>query len=85
MAKLTKLKLNLAGVNQVMRSSGVQARLESEAKEIATRANAGLTDSKGYEARSYVQRYVAVARVGTSDMASRRHESKTSALLKALG
>ena len=73
-------KLNLRGLNEIMKSGEMQAVLNSAARQIAGQAG------DGYEIESaHPISFVAIASVRTGDAASRRDNNKNNTLLKAAG
>lgn len=73
-------KLNLAGLNALMKSGPMQAVLNDAAAKIAA------TAGEGYEVESaHSIQFVAIAAVHTGDLRSRRDNSKNNTLLKSAG
>lgn len=73
-------KLNLRGLNEVMKSSGMQGVLNQAAAQISAAAG------DGYEVESaHPISFVAIASVRTGDFAARLDNSKHNTLLKAAG
>lgn len=85
MAKV-KVKMNHAEARRIMNAPDMQVLLASLAGPIAASANASVPDgAEGYKHYVRPGKNRARAVVHTSDWATRRHNSKTNALLKALG
>lgn len=79
MAKV-KFKLNLAGLNDLMKSGEMQAVLNSAASQIASAAG------DGYEVESaHPIIFVGIAAVHAKTPEARRDNSENNTLLKALG
>ena len=78
MAKV-KFELNLAGLNEVMKSAGMQSALEA-----AGAAVAGAADGN-YGVDVHEANYVAIASIYPADRDSAIKNSKNNELLKALG
>lgn len=79
MAKKVKFELNLAGLNELMKSSEMQGALESAGRAVAN--NAG-TD---YGVRVHQASYVAIANVYPDSKQAAAENYKENTLLKALG
>lgn len=76
----TKFKLNLRGLNELMKSPEMQNVLNSAAGRIQEAAG------EGYEVESaHPISFVAIASVRTEDFRSRRDNSTNNTLLKAAG
>lgn len=79
MAKVT-FKLNLSGLNALMKSSEMQDVLNSAANQIANAAG------DGYEVEdAHSIRFVSIAAVHASTFEARRDNSENKTLLKAAG
>lgn len=74
-----KFELNLAGLNEVMKSAGMQSALEA-----AGAAVAGAADGN-YNTATHVMNYIAQTNVYPADRDSAIKNSKNNELLKALG
>ena len=74
-----KFKLNLPGLNEVMKSPGIQAQLET-----AGQAVAGIADGN-YGVDVHEANYVAIASIYPADRESAIKNAKNNELLKALG
>ena len=73
-------KLNLKGLNELMKSAAMQSVLNTAASRIAGKAG------EGYEIeQAHPISFVAIASVRTGDAASRRDNNKNNTLLKAAG
>ena len=73
-------KLNLKGLNELMKSAAMQSVLNGAASRIAGVAG------DGYETeQAHPISFVAIASVRTGDAASRRDNNKNNTLLKAAG
>lgn len=88
MAKI-KVTLNLKGINEVMTSPGVEAKLAEIGDKIASSANAQLgsgADGSTFESHVASKRHPWVARVYVTPqgMRARYHNLKHNTLLKAL-
>ena len=75
-----KVKLNLAGVNELMRSPEIQAALTEAGKTVAKSADGGT-----YEARTHLASYVAITNVYPADKKAAKANRKDNTLLKAVG
>jgi hypothetical protein len=78
MAKV-KFELNLAGLNEVMKSAGTQGALET-----AGRAVAGIADGE-YDVSTHVMNYIAQTNVYAVGLESYRKTMENNELLKAVG
>lgn len=78
MAKVT-VRLNLAGVNEVMKSAPIQAALTEAGNAVAARS--------GIECgvRTHVADYIAITNVYPASAEAARENYQTNALVKALG
>lgn len=74
----TKIKLNSAGVREMLKSESMQALLSERASEIAARAGAG------YGTDVFVGKTRANASVFVNDREAMRDEMNNNTLLKAL-
>lgn len=72
-------ELNLAGLNQLMKSAEMQAVLSSAASSIAGAAG------EGYESKVKTASFVALAKIYPTTGAAARDNVKNNTLLKALG
>lgn len=80
-----RVKVNGAGVRQLLRSRPIGDFLISQTQPIVDRANAQTPAGVSYQVFSTVGRNRSRAAAQTTDQASRRHNAETNALLKALG
>ena len=78
MAKV-KFELNLAGLNEVMKSAGVQSALEAAGQTVA-----GIADGN-YGVDVHDANFVAIASVYPADRESAIKNARNNELLKALG
>lgn len=78
MAK-ARFELNLRGLNEVMKSGGMQAHLQS-----AGEATAGMADGN-YGVRVHTADFTAIANVYPEDVESYRKNMESNELLKAAG
>ena len=75
-----KFKLNLPGLNELMKSAEMQSALNAAAGQIQARAGAG------YEVESaHPISFVAIASVRAADYKARLDNLKNNTLLKAMG
>ena len=80
MSEKTKFKLNLAGLNELMKSGEMQAVLNDAASKTAGAAG------DGYEVEAaHPISFVAIASVRAATWAARKDCSENNTLLKALG
>lgn len=80
MAEKVRFKLDLAGLNQLMKSKEMQSVLNTAANQIASAAG------DGYEVESaHSISFVAIAAVHASTQQARRENSENNTLLKAAG
>lgn len=80
MSKNTTFKLNLPGLNMLMKSGEMQSVLNSAASSIASAAGSG------YEVESaHSIKFIAIASVRAADFKARLDNSKNNTLLKAAG
>ncbi len=74
-----KFELNLPGLNQLMKSAGMQAHLQAAGEAVAGVAQGN------YGVRVHEASFVAIANVYPEDAESARRNSEDNELLKALG
>ena len=74
-----RVKLNLAGVNELMKSPEIQAACEAASDAVAAAAG------NGYGVRTHLANYVAITNVYADSAAARRDNAKNNTLLKAVG
>lgn len=79
MAKKVKFELNLAGLNELMKSAEMQAQLEDAGRAVA---NAAGSD---YGTRVHQASFVAIANVYPQSKDAAQKNYKDNTLLKALG
>lgn len=80
MSKNVEFKLNLPGLNELMKSAEMQSALNEAAGKIQARAGAG------YEIESaHSISFVAIASVRAADYKARLDNLKNNTLLKAMG
>ena len=80
MSKNVQFKLNLPGLNALMKSGEMQSVLNSAASSIASSAGAG------YEVESaHSIKFIAIASVRAADFRARLDNAKNNTLLKAAG
>lgn len=80
MAKKVKFELDLAGLNQLMKSNEMQTVLNSAAAQIAAAAG------DGYEIEAaHPIGFIGIASVRAATYKARRDNNKNDTLLKALG
>ena len=78
MAKVD-FKLNLPGLNEVMKSPGMQAHLAMAGAAVASAAGGD------YDHKTYVIRYVAVENIFPASKDAARENYQNNTLMKALG
>lgn len=79
MANNVEFKLNLPGLNELMKSSAMQAHLAQAGRAVASAAG------EDYDCSTYVLKYVAVENIYPTTMKAAMENSKSNTLLKALG
>lgn len=80
MSKDFRFKLNLRGLNELMKSGGMQSIIDGAAGQIASRAG------DGYETESaHPISFIAIASVRTGSWAARKDNNKNGTLEKAVG
>lgn len=79
MAKKVKFELNLAGLNELMKSSEMQGALEAAGSAVANNAGGD------YGVRVHQASYVAIANVYPDSKQAAAENYKENTLLKALG
>ena len=72
-----KVVLNLQGLNEIMKSQGMQEHLQRAGEEIASKAG------PGFEAHTHVADYTALCYVDAVTKEAARENSESNALLKA--
>lgn len=73
------VKLNLAGINELMKSPEIQASLEYAGEAVAAAAG------EGYETRSHVINWVAVTNVYPATREAAQDNYRNNTLQKAIG
>lgn len=80
MRKDIEFKLNLSGLNTLMKSGEMQSCLNSAANQIAGNAGAGFEVESAHPIR-----FIAIASVRATSKAAGKKDLKNNTLLKALG
>ena len=75
---MTKFELNLPGLNELMKSSEMQAILSEKGSQVAKRAG------DGYNYRTHVADFVAITNVYPETKEAAKDNYKNNTLLKAL-
>lgn len=79
-------KLNLSGLNDIMRSGEMQQLLDQKGREVMARAYGMTTDPKAeYGVTTYPIRWIAVTNVKCANGAATAENYRNNTLLKALG
>jgi hypothetical protein len=78
MIKKTEFKLNLAGLNELMKSAEMQQVLDEKGKEVASRAG------EGYGYRTHVASFVAITNVFPDTKEAAKDNYTNNTLLKAI-
>lgn len=85
MAKL-KFKLDIKGLNELMKSSEMQAVLDEKGAKIQARAQASAKDSKAEYSRSiWVGNWIAASQVRADNPEAIHENLENNTLLKAMG
>lgn len=82
-----KIEFNSAGFRQILMSDGTKSAVTSAAKKIQAEANAGVTNSQGFSANTWVGGYGGgryVASVTSIDQAAAAAESENQVLTRAV-
>lgn len=79
MSKNVEIKLNSAGIQELLKSSGIAATCEAQASAVASRAGEGYV----VEQRNYPERTGYVVKADTAEAVNDNLKNNT--LLKALG
>ena len=79
-----KIELNLAGINEMMKSPEIQAALQ-EAGEAVAGAAGGMSGGAKYGARTHLANWVAITNVYPDDAEAARANRKDNTLLHAVG
>ena len=74
-----KIKLNMRGLNELMKSPEMQAHLDRAGSAVASAAGSG------YAHRTHVADYVAITNVYAETKEAKRENSENNTLLKAVG
>ena len=77
-------KLDIRGLNALMKSGEVQAELQSKGNEVASRARAMCPEGE-YSVRTYPINWIAVCNVSAENYEAIRDGYEHNTLLKALG
>ena len=85
MSKKIKFKLNLAGVNEVMKRPSLQAMMQAKGSEIASRAAKASSDPKAqYHAETKTINWIAVTNIKCSNSEAVHENYENNTLLKSL-
>ena len=79
MANNVEFKLNLPGLNELMKSSAMQAHLAQAGRAVASAAG------EDYDCSTYVLNYVAIENIYPTSAKAAIDNSNNNTLLKALG
>lgn len=79
MAKNVEVKLNLPGLNELMKSSEMQAHLAQAGRAVASAAG------EEYDCATYVINYIAIENVFPTTVKAAIDNSNDNTLIKALG
>lgn len=79
-----RIELNLAGINELMKSAEIQAALQ-EAGEAVAQAAGGLSGGAKYAAQTHTADWVAITNVYPDDAEAARANYKDNVLLKGVG
>ena len=86
MSKKVDFKLNVQGLNQLMKSPEMQSVLDQHGAKVEQTANANATDPDAKYSRSiFVGRYVAISQVRADNGEAIHENLETNNLLKSLG
>lgn len=77
-------KLNLPGLNQLMKSSEMQGILQSKGNEVASNARSMCPEGE-YSVRTYPINWIAVCNVSAENFQAIKDGYENNTLLKALG
>ena len=85
MSKKVKFKLNLAGVNELMKRPALQAMMQAKGSEIAARATAAAsTPGAEYHAETKTINWIAVTNIKCSNSEAVYENYENNTLLKSL-
>ena len=86
MSDKVKVKLNLAGVNELMKREELQTMMQSLGEQIASRAEGMSADPKAeYEAKTKTLNWIAVTNVRAANHEAFVENLENNTLLKAMG
>ena len=86
MSDKLKVKLNLAGVNELMKREELQTMMQSLGEQIASRAEGMSADPKAeYEAKTKTLNWIAVTNVRAANHEAFVENLENNTLLKAMG
>ena len=86
MSDKLKVKLNLAGVNELMKREELQTMMQSLGEQIASRAEGMSADPKAeYEAKTKTLNWIAVTNVRAANHEAFLENLENNTLLKAMG
>ena len=77
-AKNVKVELNLAGLNELMKSPGIQAHLSQCGRAVANAAG------KGYSERTHLANWLGISNVYTVTREAQAENAEDNTLVKAL-
>ena len=78
MAKKVRFELNLPGLNEVMKSDGMQSALQTAGNAVAKAAG------KDYAARVHTANYVAIANVYPNSKDAAKENAESNTLIKGI-
>ena len=82
MSKKVEIQLNLAGINAMMKSTGIQQALTEAGNTVAGRATG--IDGEAYAARTHLANWIAVTNVYPDSAAAARSNFNNQTLLRSL-
>lgn len=84
MSEKVKIELNLAGVNEMMKSPEIQASLQAAGEAVAQSAS-GMARGEPYGVRTHLASWVAITNVYPDSEAASEANIKDNTLLMAVG
>ena len=85
MGKKVKFKLNLTGLNEVMKRPELQAMMQAKGDEIADRATSASSNPKAsYHAETKALRWIAVTNIKCDNYEAIKENLENNTLLKSL-
>ena len=84
MSEKVRIELNLAGVNEMMKSPGIQSALQAAGEAVAAAASE-MADGEPFEASTHLANWVAITNVWPASKKASKANYNDNVLLKGIG